>query len=135
VFKWNLTDDREIAAIYAGCDAWLFGSHEEGFGLPILEAMACRTPVIATPAGAAPDLVDDSCGILLNDHEPQTMADAMGRFCALAPATWAKMSQAAQDVAKQHDWVQATDRLESSLVRTIEYQSVPDSISMKQEPG
>ena len=36
------------------CDAWLFSSRQEGFGLPILEAMAYRPPVIATPAVAAP---------------------------------------------------------------------------------
>ena len=47
----------EIRGIYADCDAWLFASRSEGFGLPILEAMACRTPVIATPAGAAPELL------------------------------------------------------------------------------
>ena len=38
---------------YGRCDAWLFGSRSEGFGLPILEAMACRTPVIGTPAGCS----------------------------------------------------------------------------------
>ena len=37
--------------IYGQCDMWLFSSRSEGFGLPLLEAMACRTPVIATPAG------------------------------------------------------------------------------------
>jgi len=43
-----------IPSLYASCDAWLFGTRREGFGLPILEAMACRTPVIGTPAGAGP---------------------------------------------------------------------------------
>lgn len=51
-----------IREIYASCDYWLFGSIAEGFGLPILEAMACKTPVIATPAGAAPELIANGGG-------------------------------------------------------------------------
>src|SRR5262249_60212775 len=46
--------DEQLPQLYGQCTAWLFASHREGFGLPILEAMACRTPVIATPAGAPP---------------------------------------------------------------------------------
>ena len=52
-----LPPQDKIRDIYSACDAWLFSSRKEGFGLPILEAMACRTPVIATPAGAAPQLL------------------------------------------------------------------------------
>src|SRR4028119_389298 len=46
----------KIKDFYSKCDAWLLASRSEGFGLPIIEAMACRTPVISTPAGAAPDI-------------------------------------------------------------------------------
>ena len=51
--------------IYGQCDVWLFSSRSEGFGLPLLEAMACRTPVIATPAGAAPEVCAGGGGILV----------------------------------------------------------------------
>ena len=52
-----------IRDIYGQCDVWLFSSRSEGFGLPLLESMACRTPVIATPAGAAPELCAGGGGI------------------------------------------------------------------------
>ena len=55
-----------IPDLYRSCDYWLFTSSEEGFGLPILEAMAVGTPVIATPAGAAPDLVNAKTGALVD---------------------------------------------------------------------
>ena len=64
----------EIRGIYADCDAWLFASRSEGFGLPILEAMACRTPVIATPAGAAPELIAPGGGRLVKPEDPQDLA-------------------------------------------------------------
>jgi glycosyltransferase involved in cell wall biosynthesis len=56
---------NELRSHYAACDAWLFGSRLECFGLPMLEAMACRTPVIAVPVGAAPDLLATGAGELV----------------------------------------------------------------------
>ena len=58
-------------------DAWLFPSRAEGFGLPILEAKACRTPVVATPAGAAPELLSSGGGILVPHDDPAAMAAAI----------------------------------------------------------
>ena len=68
---------EKLREIYAQCDAWLFTSRLEGFGLPLLEAMACRTPVIATPAGAAPELLAGGGGILVKPEDPQDMANAI----------------------------------------------------------
>ena len=56
----------QLAGLYARCDAWLFSTRVDSFGLPILEAMACRTPVVGLPIGAAPDLFADGCGVLVN---------------------------------------------------------------------
>jgi len=45
----------ELRKIYSSCDLLLFPSHCEGFGLPPLEAMACKCAVVATNVGAVPD--------------------------------------------------------------------------------
>lgn len=99
-----------LAGLYAACDLWLFTSHHEGFGLPILEAMACRTPVLATRAGAAPDLIDGRNGLLL-DSDPQAFAGAIARFAAMADEEWRGFSDAAWDTARSHRIGPATDRL------------------------
>ncbi len=104
----------DIAAIYASCDLWLFTSHNEGFGLPILEAMACRTPVLATWAGAAPDLINGTNGLLL-DPDPQAFAAAIARFHAMGNAEWQGFSTAAWQTARAHRIGPATDRLMSCL--------------------
>lgn len=104
----------DIAAIYAACDLWLFTSRNEGFGLPILEAMACRTPVLATRAGAAPDLIDGRNGLLL-DADPQAFAAAIARFHAMPDAEWQDFSTAAWQRARGHRIGPATDRLISCL--------------------
>src|SRR5438552_1934194 len=49
-FVQRPAQDR-IRELYAQCDVWLCGSRSEGFGLPVLEAMACRCPVVSTKVG------------------------------------------------------------------------------------
>jgi glycosyltransferase involved in cell wall biosynthesis len=50
----------------------------EGFGLPVLEAMACGTPVIASSRSALPELVGDA-GLLVDPVNVQALSQAMGR--------------------------------------------------------
>jgi glycosyltransferase involved in cell wall biosynthesis len=56
-------DDVMLAALYRTVDVVVHPYRGEGFGLPMLEAMACGTPVIATDGGAADDFIDDTVGI------------------------------------------------------------------------
>ncbi|MEM1445456.1 MAG: glycosyltransferase family 4 protein [Planctomycetota bacterium] len=114
--------DRDtLRAFYASCDAWLFASRCEGFGLPLLEAMACRTPVIATPAGAAPQLIDERVGRLLPDATTpaeetaliHAMADAIVDLTAQSPENWQATSENAYAVARQHRWDRAAERFEA----------------------
>ncbi len=106
---------EKIRDIYAACDGWLFGSLREGFGLPILEAMACRTPVIGTPVGAAPELLTDGCGMLVEHDDPADMARAIERVCGMPEVEWRNMSDAALQRATSYTWVDAVDRFEEAL--------------------
>jgi len=110
----------QLAGIYSRCDAWLFGSRREGFGLPILEAMACRTPVIATPAGAAPELLATGGGVLLGAPDAAEMARAIEEVCSLPDRRWRGMSDAAYAVATRYTWDDAADLFEAALHRAIE---------------
>ena len=76
--------------------------------------MACRTPVLATRAGAAPDLIDDRNGRLL-DATPEAFVTAMAEFAALPPAQWKALSEAAYTTAQSYTWALATERLLSVL--------------------
>lgn len=107
--------DAELKRYYGECTAWLFGSRREGFGLPILEAMACGTPVIATPAGAAPELVTDARGRLVPVDDPEAMAEAIVSLCGMSSEAWKHLSAAAYDCATGYTWDDAMDRFEEAL--------------------
>ena len=49
-------DKAELPGLYAGAAAFLYPGIYEGFGLPIIEAMACGTPVVTSTTGAAPEI-------------------------------------------------------------------------------
>lgn len=52
----------QLVSLYRSCDCFAFPYRGEGFGMPILEAMACGLPVIVTAGGASDDFLDDTTG-------------------------------------------------------------------------
>jgi glycosyltransferase involved in cell wall biosynthesis len=77
--------------------------------------MACRTPVIGTPVGAAPDLLLDGQGILVRPEDPEDMAHAILTVCRMSAAEWRRLSDQAYAVARQYTWDDASRRFESAL--------------------
>ena len=58
---------RALAACYAGADVFVFPSRTDTFGLVMIEALACGTPVAAFPVAGPRDIVDESSGALDDD--------------------------------------------------------------------
>jgi glycosyltransferase involved in cell wall biosynthesis len=105
-----------IPRIYASCDVWIVGSRQEGFGLPTLEAMACRTPVVATRTGAAPDWIEDGRnGFLADVEDAPALGARVADVLALDDAAWLAMSQAALDSTRRYTWAEATELFERAI--------------------
>ena len=100
-----------LKGIYARCDAWLFGSRLDSFGLPMLEAMACRTPVIGVPIGAASELLGEGCGVLVAKESPEAMAAAIVALCRQSADDWLALSQRAHARAHRYSWNDAASLL------------------------
>jgi glycosyltransferase involved in cell wall biosynthesis len=69
--------DDALAALYRGAVATLVPSHNEGFGLPALEAMACGCPVIASNRGALPEICGGAA-LLLGPDDESLWREAIG---------------------------------------------------------
>jgi glycosyltransferase involved in cell wall biosynthesis len=106
-----------IPKLYSDADAWLFPSRSEGFGLPVVEAMACGTPVIAFPVGIAPEALHSGGGILLNAIEASEMARSIVEMSRLPADRWRMMSRRARAVAESYGWEGAAAGFESELRR------------------
>ena len=70
-------DSQELGAWIASSDALVHAGTRETFGLVTLEAMACGRPVVVARAGAFPELVDESVGLLAEPESAAGMADAI----------------------------------------------------------
>jgi glycosyltransferase involved in cell wall biosynthesis len=69
-------DAEDQVALYQGATAFLYPSRYEGFGLPVLEALACGVPIIGSDAASIPEIVGDA-GALLSPDDARAMAGAL----------------------------------------------------------
>jgi len=76
----GFVEEAELMRLYAAADLYIQPDTDlQGFGLPIVEAMACGTPVLATPVGGAVDIlrpIDDR--LLFSSVEPEAIATELG---------------------------------------------------------
>jgi glycosyltransferase involved in cell wall biosynthesis len=113
---YHLPEQDFLRDLYASCDVWLCGSFSEGYGLPPLEAMACRCPVVSTLVGGPADLIRFGWnGYLVPLGDSKALADRLVDVLSLSEAEWRAMSDAAYATAIRYTWADATSLLESAL--------------------
>ncbi len=94
----------DVAALLGACEIFCFPSLCEGFGLPILEALACGAPVVASSAVPLPDL--ERVALCPSPHFPRAIADAIARLLR-DEALRARMSAAGRQYARAFTWESA----------------------------
>ena len=71
--------NEELPTLYAGADLFAFPSLFEGFGIPLLEAMASSTPLVASNVASIPEVVQDA-GLLFDPTRTEEIRSAIGRL-------------------------------------------------------
>ena len=102
----ELPTDEELAGLYAGAAAFVYPSLYEGFGLPLLEAMACGCPVAAAAAGSIPEVAGDAAE-LFDPTDEEALAAALLRV--LDPARAAELRVLGVRRATDFSWDRTAD--------------------------
>ncbi len=115
-FSFDPPQDK-LRDIYAGCDVWLTASRSEGFNLPAMEAMACRTPVVSTRTGWPEEaIVDGVNGACVAIDDADALARHAKQFLELPPAQWRLASEAAFRTVADSSWEKSVDLFEQVLL-------------------
>lgn len=72
-------EQEDAPLLMNGAKAFLFVSLYEGFGMPVLEAMACGTPVITADAASMPEVIGD-CGLLADPMSAESIKECMAKI-------------------------------------------------------
>jgi glycosyltransferase involved in cell wall biosynthesis len=104
----GFVEDADLVQFYGACDLFVFPSFYEGFGLPILEAMACGRAVACSNAAAMPE-VADSAAILFDPHSTAEMARAMIDILA-DPELRVRLERLGHQRAATFSWQKAAEQ-------------------------
>jgi glycosyltransferase involved in cell wall biosynthesis len=86
--------EQDLAGLYKACDCLVHPYRGEGFGLPIIEAMACGTPAIVPNLGASQDFCDTETAFFIPCEEESSNQKLVGNLETVAEPWWLKTDQA-----------------------------------------
>lgn len=114
---YDCPDDRTVAGLYSDCGVFVQSSLHEGFGLPILEAMACGAPVVVTRAEGNEEFCrhEHNC-ILVDKGDLEGVVQGIVRVLTDRPFT-EHLAEKGKETAKSYHWNRVLDNLENEFTR------------------
>jgi glycosyltransferase involved in cell wall biosynthesis len=104
----GLIPDADLPHFYGGAACFVYPSLFEGFGLPLIEAMACGTPVVSSDRSAMPEVVDGA-GLLVDPENVDAIADAIARV--LSDADLARdLGRRGLERSRRYSWSETAGR-------------------------
>jgi glycosyltransferase involved in cell wall biosynthesis len=106
----------ELRELYARCDVWVTASRNEGFNLPAMEAMACRTPVVATRTGWPEEaVVTGKNGVLVEIDDVAALAQGIAWVLSRGEQEWRDLSANACATVTSSSWQRSAEMFEEAL--------------------
>lgn len=109
--------DERLPALYAGADAFAGPSLYEGFGLPVLEAMACGVPVVTSATGATAEVAGDAA-VLVDPLSMTSIADGL-RSVLWDEARRRELRERGLQRAGEFSWTRAADETHAVYERLV----------------
>jgi glycosyltransferase involved in cell wall biosynthesis len=118
--------DRELATAYAGAAALVYPSLYEGFGMPVIEAMASGCPVITTHHGSLAEVAGEAA-LIISGHDHCEMLSAFHRV--QEPAQRRRLIEAGIKQAALYNWDETGERFQELLSQAHDERLDPDVIN------
>ena len=116
----RLPPQDKIREIYAHCDVWVAASRSEGFNLPAMEAMACRTPIVSTRTGWPAEAIKNQFnGMLVDVDDVDAIVDAVKWVLTLPEDKWRDLSQNAFATVEDCSWDNSAKKFEQVLIEAL----------------
>ncbi|WP_459934774.1 glycosyltransferase family 4 protein [Fundidesulfovibrio butyratiphilus] len=116
VVELGYVPDEDLPGLYSNALALVYPSLYEGFGLPVLEAMACGCPVITARSSSLPEVGGEACLYLEDPSDPEEMAQAMLRL-ARTPGLADEMRTKGLVQAERFSWADSAQVAAQSFLR------------------
>jgi glycosyltransferase involved in cell wall biosynthesis len=99
-------EEQDINNIYNGAMAFVYPSLYEGFGLPVLEAMQCRIPIIASNSSSIPEIVENA-GILIDSNDENDLINAFEKLYN-DQVSRENLARIGENKSREFDWYNTT---------------------------
>jgi glycosyltransferase involved in cell wall biosynthesis len=115
--------EQDKAPLYSAATVFAFPSLYEGFGMPVLEAMACGTPVVTSNVSALPEVAGDA-SLLVDPYEPRAIADGLEELLE-SQARREELSRRGLERARRFTWRQVAEQTVRVYRQTLTGTSQP----------
>jgi glycosyltransferase involved in cell wall biosynthesis len=105
----SFIEHDDLPAVYTMARLFIFPSLQESFGLPILEAQACETPVITSNAAAMPETAGGSC-LLVDPLDPHSLYESVDRILKDGSLAASLVEKGKLNVQK-YSWTKTAEKL------------------------
>jgi len=109
----DFVEEENVPALMAGAEVFVLPSFWEGFGIPVVEAMAVGTPIVVANVGSLPEVVGQA-GIIINPHKPKDISRGLKE----ALKKKAELRDKGFKQIIQYDWEKCAQEVLKVLVKT-----------------
>lgn len=102
IVQTNYLEEGDLPALMNGADVFVYPSFYEGFGLPVLEAMQCGTPVVTSTVSSLPEVGGDAC-LYADPHSAEDLTDRI-RMVLHSADLRKSMSEKGIEQSKRFSW-------------------------------
>ncbi len=110
VILLGYASDQTLQWLYQNCFCFIYPSLFEGFGLPVLEAMSCKAPVITSNTSSIPEITGTEAALLIDPYNLESLVEAM-KNCLENKIDVSELAQKGLERSKNFTWEKSAEKV------------------------